>query len=104
VKEFLSDNGGEFDNKKVSSLLKKHGIHHRLIMSYTPEQNGCSERENRTTVETAHALLHSQEELPQKLWAEMINTAVYILKSTNTNTNISLFIDKFYIQWIVSCM
>ena len=43
VKEFLSDNGGEFDNKKVSSLLKKHGIHHRLIMPYTPEQNGCSE-------------------------------------------------------------
>jgi hypothetical protein len=55
-------------------------------MPYTPEQNGCSEGENRTIIETARALLHSQEELPQKLWAEMINTAAYILNRTGTSS------------------
>lgn len=48
-------------------------------MPYTLEQNGCSERENRTVVETARAIMHAHVIFPQKLWAEMINTATFIL-------------------------
>ncbi|KAL0849419.1 hypothetical protein ABMA28_013712 [Loxostege sticticalis] len=61
VKCLLSDNGGGFDNE---------------------EQNGCSERENRTLVEAARTMLHARGELPQKLWAELINTAAYVLNRT----------------------
>lgn len=43
VKELLSDNGGEFDNKKVRMPLQKNGVIQRLTAPYTPEQNGGSE-------------------------------------------------------------
>lgn len=51
-------------------------------MPYTPEQNGCAERDNRTIVEAARAMMHAHEQLPQGLWAELANTAVYILNRT----------------------
>lgn len=82
VKTLLSDNGGEFDNKDVRFVLAKHGIQQRLTMPYTPEQNGCSERENRTLVEAARSMMHTRGELPQMLWAELINTAAYVLNRT----------------------
>lgn len=82
VKTLLSDNGGEFDNEAVKKILQKFGIQHRLTMPYTPEQNGCSERENRTLVEAARSMLHARGEMPQVLWAELINTAAYVLNRT----------------------
>lgn len=51
-------------------------------MPYTPEQNGCSERENRTIVEAARTMMHAHEDLPQGLWARIVNTAAYILNRT----------------------
>jgi len=50
---------------------------------YTPEQNGRSERDNRTIVESARSMLHAKQ-LPTRLWAEAMNTAVYILNRTPT--------------------
>lgn len=82
IKELFSDNGREFDNKQVKDTLQKEGIIQRLTMPYTPQQNGCSERENRTVVETARAIMHAHGKIPQKLWAEMINTASYLLNRT----------------------
>jgi len=86
VKEVLSDNGGEFDNGSVRKILQAHGIKQRLTMPYTPEQNGCSERDNRTLVETARSIMHAHEKIPQGLWAEMINTAAYILNRTGPSS------------------
>lgn len=86
VSEFLSDNGGEFDNAEVRKTLLESGIRQRLIMPYTPEQNGCSERENRTLVEAARTMRLAHGELPQALWAELINTAAYILNRTGTSS------------------
>ncbi|GFV01871.1 copia protein [Trichonephila clavipes] len=43
VKEFLCNNGGEFDNKDVHEILHSNGITQRLTAPYTPEQNGASE-------------------------------------------------------------
>ncbi|GBM62065.1 hypothetical protein AVEN_175111-1 [Araneus ventricosus] len=40
IKEVLSNNGGEFDNENVKSILKKSVIIQRLTASYTPQQNG----------------------------------------------------------------
>ncbi|CAB0020138.1 unnamed protein product, partial [Nesidiocoris tenuis] len=75
VEELLSDNGGEFDSEAIRKILRKNGIKQRLTMPYTPEQNGCSERENRTLIETARTLMHSRAKLPQGLWSELANTA-----------------------------
>jgi hypothetical protein len=51
-------------------------------MAYTPEQNGSSERENRTVVETARAMMHAHGNIPQTLWAEIVRSANYILNRT----------------------
>ncbi|GBM76889.1 Copia protein [Araneus ventricosus] len=88
VKEVISDNGGEFDKKEVRMLLKKKGVVQRFTAPYTPEQNGGSERENRTIVEMARTLKNSNpdvEFLPV-LWAELINTSVYILNRTGKSS------------------
>lgn len=82
VKELLSDNGGEFNNENVRYILQEAGIRQRFTMPYTPQQNGLSERENRTLVEAARTLMHAHEELPQAAWAELINTAAYVLNRT----------------------
>lgn len=82
IKTLLSDNGGEFDNQAVRKILQSHGIQHRLTMPYTPEQNGCSERENRTLVEAARSMMYTRGEMPQILWAELVNTAAYVLNRT----------------------
>lgn len=45
---------------------------------HTPQQNGRAERANRTIFESARTMLKAKE-LPKWLWAEAVNTAVYIL-------------------------
>lgn len=59
VKEFLCDGGKEFDNANVHSILESRGINMRISMPYSPEQNGCAERENRTLVESAKSMIHA---------------------------------------------
>ncbi|UYV70127.1 hypothetical protein LAZ67_7001882 [Cordylochernes scorpioides] len=66
------------DNKLVTQ-----GIVHELTAPYTPEQNGISERDNRTIVESARCLLHGRK-MPLELWAEAVNTAVYLLNRCTT--------------------
>ncbi|GBN37520.1 Retrovirus-related Pol polyprotein from transposon TNT 1-94 [Araneus ventricosus] len=50
-------------------------------MPYTPEQNGVIERENKILVEAARSMLHAKD-LPDKLWAEAVNMAAYVLNRT----------------------
>ena len=83
IKMLQSDNGLEFVNKEFVQLLEKHGIHHRLTVPYTPEQNGVAERRNRTLMEMARCLL-LQSNLPGSFWAEAVNTANYILNRCPT--------------------
>ena len=62
VKEFLSDNGGEFDNKAIRAILNSRGIIQRLTAPYTPEQNGGSEREMCTVDDVARTFKYSSAE------------------------------------------
>lgn len=48
-------------------------------MPYTHEKKCCSERDNRTVVENARAMMYAHETIPNSLWAEMVNTASFIL-------------------------
>lgn len=81
VRELLTDGGGEYECKEVADILHEYGISHRVVMPYTPEQNGAAERENRTLMEAARSMMQSTM-LPQKLWAEAVNTSCYILNRT----------------------
>lgn len=52
--------------------------------SYTPEQNGLCERNNRSIVEKARCLLY-EAQFEKFLWAEAVNTAVYIKNRSPTS-------------------
>ena len=77
IKLFRTDNGLEFCSNIFEDFLKDAGIVHQKSNSYTPEQNGMSERINRTLVERARCLLFDAG-LDKKFWAEATNTAVYL--------------------------
>jgi hypothetical protein len=85
VKEFLSDCGKEFKNADVDAILQARGVNVRESMPYSPQQNGAAERENRTLVESARSMIHAKD-LPIKLWAEAVNTSVYILNKTGPSS------------------
>lgn len=77
IKTLRSDNGLEFCNKEFNLYLQKEGVNHQKSNPYTPEQNGLSERCNRTVVEKARCLLFDAD-LGKEFWAEATNTAVYL--------------------------
>lgn len=74
---FRTDNGGEYVSRVFSEYLKKEGIVHEKTVPKNPEQNGVSERWNRTLVETTRCMLQGAK-LPQKFWAEALSTAAYL--------------------------
>ncbi|GBM97221.1 Retrovirus-related Pol polyprotein from transposon TNT 1-94 [Araneus ventricosus] len=77
LKVLRSDNGGEYIGKEIEDFLKEQGIVHQLTVPYSPQQNGVSERKNRTLIEMTRCLL-SEANLPQRFWAEAAMTATYL--------------------------
>lgn len=81
VRQIITDNGTEYKNEQLSSFLKNHGISHEFSVAYTPQQNGFIERDIRTVFECGRTMLIDSR-LPESLWAEAMNTAVYVLNRT----------------------
>lgn len=77
LKKIRTDNGSEYINKQVSTFLRNNGIIHQRTVDYTPQQNGVSERANRSIVERARSMLE-EAKLSKKYWAEAVNTSVYL--------------------------
>lgn len=65
----------------MNEHLVSRGIKVEYTALYTPEQNGKIERENRTIVECARIIILAKN-LPLFLWAEALNTAIYIINRT----------------------
>ncbi len=78
-----SDNGGEYTSGKFADFLKSEGVRHELTVPKTPQQNSVAERCNRTLVEMTRAMI-SGSNLPQRLWAETMSTAVYLKNRSPT--------------------
>ena len=77
IKVLRTDNGGEYTSTEFSEYLKMRGIRHELTVPYTSEQNGVSERINRTLQEMAVSMLaHSR--LPKSFWADALSSACHI--------------------------
>ncbi|KAJ9542204.1 LOW QUALITY PROTEIN: hypothetical protein OSB04_028710 [Centaurea solstitialis] len=73
VKVIRSDNGTEFKNADLNSFCEEKGIERQYSTPRTPQQNGVTERRNRTLIEAARTML-----LPITFWAEAVNTACYV--------------------------
>ena len=72
-----SDNGGEYTSTEFKRYCSEFGSAHQFTTPYTPEQNGVSERFNRTIMEAARSMLiHAH--LPLSFWAEAISCATYL--------------------------
>lgn len=79
-----SDNGGEYLSTAWINFLKQHGIRHETTTPRTPEQNGVSERLNRTIFDRVRTILIDSG-LPLYLWAEAANYIVYTRNRNSTS-------------------
>jgi len=77
IKILRTDGGGEYVNKRFKEFLNENGIEHQRTVPYTPQQNGVSERFNRTAMEKVRLILHGGR-LPLRLWAEVFDTMRYL--------------------------
>ncbi|GJZ35267.1 putative ribonuclease H-like domain-containing protein [Tanacetum coccineum] len=78
VKVIKSDNGTEFKNSVMNRFCKIKGIKREFSVARTPQQNGIAERRNRTLIEATRTMLVDSK-LPTTFWAEVVNTACYVL-------------------------
>ena len=84
IKVLRTDNGGEYTSTEFEDFLLKEGIRHETTVPKTPEQNGVSERMNRTLIEAVRSML-SDSKLPKTFWAEALSTAVYARNRSPTS-------------------
>ena len=83
VKTLRTDNGGEYTSTEFEAYLVSEGIRHEVTIPHTPQQNGVSERLNRTLVECVRTML-ADSKLPHRFWAEALSTAVYLRNRSPT--------------------
>lgn len=83
IKQFQSDNGGEYCSHLFKQFLASHGIFRRLSCPYTSQQNGLAERKHRHLVEMGVTLL-AQSGLPKRYWVDAFMTATYIVNRLPT--------------------
>ena len=80
-----TDNGGEYLSSAFQNYLKERGIRHELTVPHSPQQNGVSERMNRTLVESARSMI-AHAGLSNIFWAEAISAAAYVRNRLPTTT------------------
>ncbi|GJU65696.1 retrovirus-related pol polyprotein from transposon RE1 [Tanacetum coccineum] len=78
-----TDNGGEYTSTEFEDFLRQQGAIHQVTVPYSPQQNGVSERKNRTVMEMARSMLY-EKKLPKTFWAEAVATSVYLLNRLAT--------------------
>ncbi|KAI3457782.1 hypothetical protein Pfo_014445 [Paulownia fortunei] len=78
IKTLRSDRGGEYLSNDFRTYLLENGIVSQLSAPGTPQQNGVSERRNRTLLDMARCMLGFST-LSTSFWGYAIQTAVYLL-------------------------
>ncbi|KAL0533127.1 hypothetical protein IC582_030342 [Cucumis melo] len=80
IKTLRSDRGGEYMDLQFQDYLIEHGIQSQLSVPSMPQQNGVSERRNRTLLDMVHSMM-SFSQLPDSFWGYALETTIYILKN-----------------------
>ena len=77
IQTLRTDNGGKYTSAEFEAYLRSRGIRHDLTTPYTPQQNGVSQRLNRTLQEMGLSqLVHP--EMPRCFWADALATTCYV--------------------------
>ena len=85
MKSFRTDNGGEYKSLEFQRYCAEKGISREFTNPHTPEQNGVSERLNRTIIEAVRSMVFHAN-LPLHFWAEAASTAVYLHNRSPTSS------------------
>nr|GFB42685.1 retrovirus-related Pol polyprotein from transposon TNT 1-94 [Tanacetum cinerariifolium] len=83
IKALCFDRGGEYLSQEFKDYLSKNGIVQNLTSPYTPQQNGVSERRNRTLLDMARSMFNLTT-LPLSFWDYALESAVHILNMVPT--------------------
>ncbi|CAJ2663992.1 unnamed protein product [Trifolium pratense] len=78
-----TDRGGEFTSEIFNNFCSENGIKRQLTTAYTPQQNGVSERKNRTLLNMVRSMLAGRN-VPKKFWPEAVKWATYVLNRSPT--------------------
>ena len=92
---FRTDRGGEFNSEEFRNFYDMNGIKRHFTAPYSPQQNGVVERKNRTIMSCVRSMM-KEKRLPLELWAEAVNTYVYVLNRSFTK---SLLDSTPYEKW-----
>ena len=77
IQALRTDNDGEFASHDFDDFYWDVRIRRELTVSYSPQQNGVTERKNRTICQAVKAMMCDQD-LLTSLWVDATATAVYI--------------------------
>ena len=83
IKTLRTDRGGEYNSQEFANFCDMHGIRRQLTAAYTPQQNGVSERKNRTILNMVRSMLAGGS-IPKNFWPEAVNWSVHILNRSPT--------------------
>lgn len=83
IKILRTDRGGEYMSQEFANFCDEHGIRRQLTTSYTPQQNGVSERKNRTILNMVRSML-SIGRIPKSFWPEAVNWSTHVLNRSPT--------------------
>ncbi|GAU34012.1 hypothetical protein TSUD_212730 [Trifolium subterraneum] len=79
-----TDRGGEFTSNTFNEFCSTQGIKRQLTAVYTPQQNGVSERKNRTILNMVRSMI-SARNVPKRFWPEAVNWATYVMNRSLTH-------------------
>lgn len=85
INRLRCDNGGEYKSKELQQFCRDNGVFIEYTVAYSPEQNGKSERINRTLIEKARTMLDNAH-VPKEYWSEAVYTAAYLINRSPTST------------------
>jgi hypothetical protein len=79
-----TDRGGEYTSAEFNEFCNLHGVKRQLTAAYTPQQNGVSERKNRTLLNMVRSIL-SARSVPKRFWPEVVKWATYVVNRCPTH-------------------
>ncbi|KAG8498697.1 hypothetical protein CXB51_005124 [Gossypium anomalum] len=86
IKYLRTDNGLEFCSDEFNRLCKSEGIVRHLTVRHTPQQNGVTERMNRTIMEKVRCML-SNANLPKSFWGR---SSLYCMFLINRSPSVAI--------------
>jgi transposase InsO family protein len=77
IRSLRSDRGGEYMSNQFKSYYKNHKVRRFLTVLYTPQQNGVTERKNRTILDMVRSMIKIKK-MPKEFWTKFMQCVVYI--------------------------